>query len=408
MKKILIYFFMIALLLSGCHKSDDNIVTDPTKEPSPAAPTEEIPEDPTVEETEAAPPVEYIQQEMVSVSLPIETVVVPDEDGIPIFTHKYQNMQLVTNDAAVADSIILDFLNRQEKERPTMDSIAIQAQSEYTGNENWIPYCFDTLYSPTRIDHGVLSLSGIRFSYTGGNHSNRIATAANYNMLTGEVLTLGSILYHQDAKDTLIQLVVKKADTIAEEAQLYPDYAEFIAQRFDREESFDEDWYFTNTGICFYFSPYEIAPYFAGIVTLEIPYSELTGVIADEFFPPEEDRLEGTLACQLLKSADASTYTQIAELMVNTHGDPFFIYADGAVRNVTIESGIWDDTGTVFIPDAIVFATYTLTPGDAIMVTAEIPDTMPNLRVTYRSGEEIHQAYISQSGKDGTILLTDI
>lgn len=408
MKKILIFVLVLTLLLSGCQKPAEGTATEPTTEPITVMPTEDTSEDPTEIETEAAPAVEYNQQEMVSVSLPIETDVVTEESGNPIFTHKYQHMQLVTQDPAVADSIILDFLNRQDAYRSDVDALSQQAQLEYTGNGDWLPYCLDILYSPTRIDQGVLSLSGVSFSYTGGNHSNKIATAANYNMLTGEVLTLGSILYHQDAKETLIQLVIQKAEAIAEEAQLYPDYQDFITQRFAREESFDEDWYFTNTGLTFYFSPYEIAPYFAGIVTLEIPYSELTGVIADEFFPPEEDRMEGTLACQLLTEADTSAYTQIAELMVNTHGDPFFIYADGAVRNVTIESGLWDESGTVFTPDAVVFATYTLTPGDAVMITADIPDTMPNLRISYRSGDEIHQAYISQSGKDGSILIMDI
>lgn len=404
MKKILIFVLVLTLLLTGCQKPTEDTTTESPVKPVTEAPTEA----PTEAETEAAPVVEYSQQEMVSISLPIETVVVPDDNGNVIFTHKYQNMQLVTNDPAVADSIILDFLNRQDKERPTMDTIAIQAQTEYSGSDDWIPYCFDTLYSPTRIDYGVLSLSGVNFSYTGGNHSNKIATAANYNMLTGEVLTLGSILYHIDAKDTLVQLVIQKADAIAEESQLYPDYSDFITQRFEREESFDEDWYFTNTGLCFYFSPYEIAPYFAGVITLEIPYSELTGVIADEFFPPEEDLMEGTLACQYLSEADTSAYTQIAELMVNTQGDSFLIYAEGAVRNVTIETGLWDETGTVFTPDAVVFATYTLTPGDAVMVTVDIPDTMPNLRISYRSGDEIHRTFLSRSVEDGTALLQSV
>ena len=403
MKKILIFILILTMLLTGCQKHANDIATEPITEPLTPAPTEEIAADPTEVETEAASAVEYSQQEMVSVSLPIETVVVLDDNGALIFTHKSQNMQIINNDPTVAERIILDFLNRQEANRATMDTIAIQAQTEYSGSESWTPYCFDTLYSPTRVDYTVLSLSGVEFSYAGGNHANQMATAANYNMLTGEVLTLGSILYHQDAKETLIQLVIEKANAIVEEAQLYPDYKDFITQRFAREESFDEDWYFTNTGLCFYFSPYEIAPYFAGIVTIEVPYSELSGVI----FPLEEDLMEGTLSCKFLAEADESEFTQISDLMVSTHGDPFFIFAEGAVRNVTIESGVWTESGTEFIPDAVVFATYTLTPGDAVLVTAEIPDTMPNLRVSYRSGEVIHQVYITQSGKDGTIILEE-
>lgn len=401
MKKIIAITLVLALFLAGCQKPVEDTVTEPPTQPAAEAPTEE----PTEEATEAAPAVQYEQQEMVAVSVPVETEVTTDENGTVIFSHKYQNMELINNAPVVADSIILDFFNRQNKLSSDIDTIRQQAQDEYTGDESWSPYCYDVLYSPTRIDQGVLSLCGIIASYAGGNHANKICTAANYNMLTGEVLTLGSILYHIDAKEALIQLVTQKADAIAEEAQLFPGYEETIALRFAREESFDEDWYFSNSGLCFYFSPYEIAPYFSGVITLEIPYSELTGVIADEFFPPEEDLLEGTVACQLLSQADTAAYTQIAELVVNAEGESFLVYAEGAVRDVIIETGSWDETGAVFTPDSVVFATYTLTPGDAVTVKADIPDTMSNIRISYRSGDEIHRVFLSQSGEDSSALL---
>ena len=41
------------------------------------------------------------------------------------------------------------------------------------------------------------------------------------------------------------------------------------------------------------------------------------------------------------------------------------------------------------------------------MVQSQIPDAMPNLRLTYESGGEVFSAYISQSGEDGTMLFVD-
>ena len=46
-------------------------------------------------------------------------------------------------------------------------------------------------------------------------------------------------------------------------------------------------WYFAADGFHIVFDPYEIAPYAAGSITAAVPYSELGGVIKEEYLPEE-------------------------------------------------------------------------------------------------------------------------
>ncbi len=405
MEKAFSLILVLLLLLTSC-QADTNqpAVSEPTV-PQAAAPTEPVAE-PTASTEETQPPKEYSQQTMLAVSMPVTTRLDIAENGQNIFRYSYQTMQLTLQDPDVADAIILDYLSRVDRAAAEAEASRDTALQQYSGQEDWVEQFYSLIYSPTRIDQGVLSLSGLTHSYSGGEQSVQIPSAANYNMITGEVLTLGSILYHIDAKATLMDLVVSQADSVATDLQFYSDYADCIRDRFAREESYDEDWYFTQNGLCFYFSPYEIAPYSVGIVRLEVPYSELSGILADEFFPPEKDQMEGTLCAQLFADAELSQYTQIAEVILNPEGELFLLSAEGALRDVQVEvAESWDEEGLVYNPFTTVLLLSTLTPGDAILIQDYIPDTLPSIRITYRSGQEWQTVYLSQSGKDGSALL---
>lgn len=401
MKHIMILLLVMALVLCGCAK--EKLPADSNVQNSADAP-----ENNTMNESdwESMDP-EYTQQAMVSVSLPVVNETTVADDGTTLCNYTYQNIYLVVQDQQIADTVIVDFLNRQDSHHTAAKTISDQALAEYANQENWMPYNYEYLYSPTRIDYNVLSMYGENVVQYGSSNPQVECSAANYNMISGDVLTLGSILYHIDAQDKLCDLVLENLDVIAADKQLYDEYPDIVRQRFSRDESYDEDWYFTNTGLCFFFTPYEIAPYVSGVVTVEVSYSDLSGIIADEFFPLEEDIAKGVIQVELLNEMDLGAYTQIAELPLNEEGEHIFLHCDGLVRDVKIDIGTWNESGTEYTPTCTVFATYALTPGDGIMIQAAIPDTAPNLRLTYHDGNQIISTFISQSGKDGSILLLD-
>ncbi len=379
MKKILA-IFLILTILSGCTPAQELVPTEEqTSSPAETAPAVETPEP----ETEAEP--EISQLPMVAVSVPLSVDTVTADSGEVLYRNTTQTMQLTMRDPGVADKIILDFLNRVDSHTDDANTIRQAALSADPTAYGWDTYFYDLIYNPTRVDHSVLSLYGESVFFDGGMHPQRICTAASYNMVTGDVLTLGSILYHLDAKNALADLVVAKLDALAEEKYLLDGYADVVRKRFQKDESFDEDWYFTTEGLCFYFAPYEIAPYSSGVIIAQIPYSELTGIIADEFFPAEEDLSQGDIQAVPVDSADMDNFTQITELTLDAEGQMFFLYTDGAVRNLTIECDAWKDGLAGEIPSYAIFGMYTLTPGDAIMLKVALSDETAQLRVSYES-----------------------
>lgn len=409
MKRILVLTIIISLILCGCAgNSTTTEATIPTEKPTTAI-------EPTIESDIQTVPVEplapvepvYTQQPMVAVSLPLSTEYTTSDDA-HVYHYTYQNMYLTLQDQQIADQIIVDYLNRVSANNSVSEELAAQAQEAYTGATDWNPHFFESIYSPMRIDTSILSLFGHNVIFTGGNHPLQECTAANYNMITGDVLTLGSILCDVNSIEPLCDLVIKKLEQQKNTLTLFDDYAQVVQARFAREASYDEDWYFSENGLCFFFAPYEIAPYISGIVTAEIPYSELTNIIDDAFFPPEEDHAEGTIYVTSLDQINIEDFTQLTELSLDESNAFAFIYCDGLVRDVRIDTGIWNDDGSEFISQATVFASATLSPGDGIITQALFEDALSALKITYCSGENNISQYIIKNSEDGSYCFADL
>ena len=384
MKKLLCILFTFTLL-SGC-VAHPQLTPSETTLPMNTDTTPAISNVPDSTETEPVPL--FPQRPMVAVSMPLNIEIAQNDDGNVIFRSTKQSMQLTMRDPDVADKIILDYLNRVDVHSQAIDAVHDAAEAAYAADANWSTYFYDLIFNPTRTDHGVLSLYGEAVSYSGGNHPQRVCLSANYNMITGEVLTLGSILYHIDSKNKLTELAVSELRKIAEEKYLLDDYEDIARQRFGRDESFDEDWYFTNEGLCFYFAPYEIAPYSSGVISIQIPYSSLAGVIDDAFFPAETDLSEGTLHCVAFESADMAKFSQITEVNIDPDGQMFFLYTDGVIRNVQINQSIVSDSAYGYTQTYTIFQTYTLTPGDAIMLKIPTTENIPALTLSYEGSTQ--------------------
>jgi hypothetical protein len=164
---------------------------------------------------------------------------------------------------------------------------------------------------------------------------------------------------------------------IAEDMQLYEEYPQIISDRLDRDETYDEDWYFSTSGLCFFFAPYEIAPYISGSVVIEIPYDQLDGIIHHSFLPENIENGEGNIFIQNATDINFESFSQIAEVSMEKDGHSAFIYTDGLIQDVEISV---QNGGTIF-------RTPTLSPGDGILLTA---DFLGNCRysISYRSSTE--------------------
>ena len=378
MKSMILLFLCVALILSGCAQAELHSEPLPTQTSEETVmQTESIPEDTAYPQPEV--PDTDITDELLAVSVPAYTETTLSDDGTELFFYTAQHMQLIFPDEDVANSVILDFLNRVDASRADAKAVMHAAQSEYSPEKEWYPYYYQLLYSPTRIDRGVLSLYGVRNSYSGAMHGSKSSVAVNYDMMTGDVLTLGSIMHKDATKEDFIALIVNKLEVIAQECYLYDDYQSGVRNRFDTDENLYEDFYFTSTGLCFFFSPYEIAPYASGIITVEIPYYELPGLIYDGYFPSEQQQFQGTMDFAALTDTDLNQFTNMAEIKLNGNTQ-MILYPEGPVRNIRVRiSGDGKDS-----LDYTVFAAFEMSDEDAVIISADA-DQFLNITAEYSS-----------------------
>ena len=370
MKRIITLFLLISLMLTACgHPAQDPITDIP-------APSDSEPTSSTTEETSQA---DTVMMPMITVSVPVIMDEKTADDGTVIFRSIRQSMQLVMPDQEVADRIIIDFLTRIENASSENEEILQLAESNYDHSGNWNPYLSSISYAPKRIDQSVLSLYGNSVRFSGAAHAEIVSRAANYNVVTGDVLTLGSILVSEEAVQEICRLVIEQLYTMKDEKYIRDGFEETVQQRFSGEESYDENWYFSTNGLCFYFDHYAIAPYSSGVITAEIPYQELVGIIDDSFFPPEIDGANGTVTAVSANNVDMQQFSRISEVILKNEAPMYVIYTDGAVQNLRIEviDAAWNGYYTVF-------AAQTLCDTDAIVVQADV-GLFSQLSVVYES-----------------------
>lgn len=378
MKRILVLFLLAALLLAGCGREPVSPEIPASSETNTTAQTTEATNETTVP---VDTPTERIP--LYAVSVPAATEAFHHEDGTELFTYTAQHMQLIIPDEDVADKVVLDFLNRIDAAQTDAESVLSEAQNNYDPDSVWFPYFYRIIYSPMRVDRGVLSLFGTRGSYSGGMHSNVSCVSANYDLETGDPLTLGSIMHMDATKDDFVDLILAELGQIAEENYLYDDYKDCVHSHFSCDESVYEDFYFTDSGLCFFFSPYEIAPYASGIITVEIPYDKLLGLIYDGYFPDEYDTVTGTMHIKPFSEMDMEAIDNMAEVVLGT-GETQVIYTDGNAAQISVN--ISDTPNTV--PNYTAFRAYQMSKADAIVL--HLPEEVGStISVSYLSGGTI-------------------
>lgn len=361
MKRILSIILCAVFLLSGCDKPEES-VTIPTElqDVATTAAPSTTPSVTVSEQTEMG-------TELFAVSVPATTETVEHENGKELFSFTSQHMQLILPNASAADKVVLDFLNRVDTARIDAQKILNAAHNEFENNGTWYPYFYQILYSPTRIDHGVLSLFGTQNSYAGGIHGNKSGIAANYDLLTGDVLTLGSIMHPEATTEDFIRLINLHLKDHIEEYGIYDDYEVGVQNRLGGDENLYEDFFFTPTGLNFFFSPYEIAPYSSGIITVEIPYNELPGLIYDGYYPAEREQISGKMIADSFDLANTGKFNNMAEVILSAGAPAYAIYPEGKVENIRI----YISGDNAKMPEYTVFAAFEMAGNDAIIMNLD-------------------------------------
>ena len=171
-----------------------------------------------------------------------------------------------------------------------------EIESEYTnlssaGEELFtnLKRTIDVVYQVELNQFQLLTLGLDEYSYTGGAHPNQTSMYLNIDRGGDRLLTLGDILKPEhlkvfmqyekaqlltDNRESLYPEIIDEYDALVEdEAETTPEQQREAYGKFDR-------FYLTPTSIVTYYNTYEIAPYAAGPIFVEIPYTDIEDYIA--------------------------------------------------------------------------------------------------------------------------------
>lgn len=132
-----------------------------------------------------------------------------------------------------------------------------------------------------RADASVVSFIESVYSFTGGVHGNYWYVGKNYDAESGKEINLEDVLADAESLESILneKIMEKYADVV------FVDIESALAEY----ELTDYQWTMGYDGITFWFSPYEIAPYAAGVQNILISFDEYKDIFNQKYieFLPE-------------------------------------------------------------------------------------------------------------------------
>lgn len=407
MRKFLIYLLCVGMIvgimgcavpnLQGTTEGSDTQATTETAAATQPSHTSEATQ-PTEEEKPG---------KTVAVSFQTETEKMLAGDGTVIFTNDVPSMNLYLQDNGNGSAIVKDFENLAEGRKITdlCDSLMSRANEQYQPGTDWRPYCVSQSYQATRLDERVLSVFGYVYSNAGGPHPSHYLNSATYDLETGKRITLSDILKDESCLESLAERVLDTLSNRGEDSMLFDDYVSVVMDHFTPGSPNFDSWYFSDQGLVIYFSVYEISSYAAGDFVMEYTYGDLQDILLPEYVPDGGVSADGALSAKLVDGRIPQDMPVVAALFLSNDGPKVFISAEGEIRNVTVESGSWTADRSMFLVDQFLLATNRISEGNGILIQSILPESAPNLRISYETKDGLFSRYLALDYTDGTVKL---
>lgn len=338
-------------------------------------------------------PAEFEHEPLTFVTFEQHSNSVTADNGTKLFVSRCYMPNIVTEDAAVNHWITTVATQAAENVRAQLQSVEQWANETYRNREedgslDFYTYSYYTDVSIERLDNIVLSALRIDSIYSGGAHPNYGQMAYNLD-LSGQIqLSLADVI-QPESIPVLQQKVLDELEEQfggLENSGLYADYPQIVASYFD-DPDLTPNWYFSGNGLVIYFNCYDIAPYAAGIIKVQLPYDSLDNVLSSRFLPENTEYIDGRIVA--VSSAEGRNL-----LPVQTEGECLYLSATQTVYDVRLyrlNGWITDDVPVI---GQMEFAANRLTAMDAVAVPAEETGYL----LTYRSGTgAVHQLEINGS-----------
>lgn len=258
-------------------------------------------------------------------------------------------------------------------------------------------YCYSHYVTRgvARHDTRVISLLSQTMVYSGGAHPTTVQTAYNLDMQELTILSLEDVI-DSDACEALKTLVLNRVEdkfTTISDVVLFDDYQSVISEALTYGEM-TPYWYFNDQGLVIFFNQYELAPYAAGIIKVELEYGQLEGIVKEDFLPESTDGEEISLSVAEERDSLRNVYD-----VTLGYGDTIYLSFSGTAQQVQLsEVNLVEQTA---VSSTMLFSANYLNGETALAVTGD-PDPEKTYAVTYHTGTGAQTVLYYQ---DDTIVL---
>lgn len=339
-----------------------------------ASPAEAAPE--SIEDSVAECTAEYF-------TFTAQNSTVTDDDGLTIMLEN-QTIPTFTSSDPERSTWVGEILARIDRDYRTdstnLDTYAREYLSMY-GSDTFYSFSNYQQMGIARHDETVVSLIVLSSLYSGGTHPNSVQVAYNLDIGNRRILRLEDILTETGAGELgrLVQEGVdEKFSPIDGGNGLFDDYADTIGTSMTYG-NMTAYWYLNDVGLVVFYNQYELGPYAAGIIKVELPYEALDGILKPEYLPMQSSGAAGRLA--LRSSAEGLHEIPIT---IEREGETLLIGVEGTVYQVQLSEVLWlEDTP---IAQQILFSAKSLSENDVLEIIGGYNDESRSFAIEYIDG----------------------
>lgn len=214
-----------------------------------------------------------------SAALPLEITTEYDndwQDDHNLISTKTSQVHILDEEHAALQKV-LDALNQKnlDSQKSFMAENKGDARQMYQDEPEMMENGWESELTMTavRADETVLCLMQTDYSWMGGAHPNTFINGITYDTQTGKELSLKDIVKDYDG---IYDEVLKKLAEDNDPNMFFEGYQDTVKAMFyggDADYG-PVQWFLTNDGVTIWFNQYDIAPYAAGPVTVEISFAE--------------------------------------------------------------------------------------------------------------------------------------
>lgn len=264
----------LLLCLAGC-----GVGAEVSPPPSPSPSENESPSPSPTETAEPSPsPTETVSLNFSDIVYKTYEETFQDEDGNPLLHVYYEVPQFSTAKRGSAEQKINSYYEDQ------LATAAAYAQGElrdyaasYAEDSDLMPaeYYEDDIRIVCRYrDDGVICFTREYYNYFGGAHANELRVGDTFSLDTGARLTAEHLFTVDEAVYRPMLLGYMESQVREMGAWLYDTNMDTIDASFD-----PDSFYLREDGLVFFFQPYDIAPYAAGIVEFSVTFDKLSNYL---------------------------------------------------------------------------------------------------------------------------------